>query len=50
VDYDDTSSMVSSPSLSSSPPSTMILLDKPKETQTPPNSPSVNLNPSSNQR
>ncbi|XP_060068452.1 phosphofurin acidic cluster sorting protein 2-like [Ylistrum balloti] len=43
VDLDDTSCMVNSPSLSSSPPSAMILLDKPKETQTPPSSPSVNL-------
>ncbi|KAJ8308185.1 hypothetical protein KUTeg_013059 [Tegillarca granosa] len=42
VDFDDTSSMVSSPSLSSSPPSAMVLLEKPaKETQTPPSSPSV---------
>ncbi|XP_033734084.1 phosphofurin acidic cluster sorting protein 1-like isoform X2 [Pecten maximus] len=45
VDLDDSSCMVNSPSLSSSPPSAMILLDKPKETQTPPSSPSVNLTP-----
>ncbi|XP_021361740.1 phosphofurin acidic cluster sorting protein 2-like isoform X7 [Mizuhopecten yessoensis] len=47
VDLDDSSCMVNSPSLSSSPPSAMILLDKPKETQTPPSSPSVNLTPTS---
>ncbi|XP_069117117.1 phosphofurin acidic cluster sorting protein 2-like isoform X4 [Argopecten irradians] len=45
MDLDDSSCMVNSPSLSSSPPSAMILLDKPKETQTPPSSPSVNLTP-----
>lgn len=45
MDFDDTSStMVNSPSLSSSPPNNMATLDKPKtEFSTPPSSPNVNV-------
>lgn len=45
MDFDDTSStMVNSPSLSSSPPNNMSTLDKPKtEFSTPPSSPNVNV-------